>query len=143
MSYEKIELAIKSGLLSEDMCEIVIPPTRGEINEFQNKTGHILSEGHFELLLKWGGSNLDEIRINSLKNTVCANGYIEFANDYNGFIYKYNSTGKVCVEDTDGGEVTPLAASVSEFINDIFLGELGIEFYGQDWVAELKVHGLA
>lgn len=143
MSYEKINKAIESGLFSREMCEIVKPPSLDEISKFSSSTGIQLNNEHIDLLVKWGGSNLDEIRINGLEEVVYENTYTEFANDYNGFIYKYGIDGAVFVEDTDGGEITKLAPSISEFINNILLGEHGELFYGEEWVAELREYGIA
>lgn len=143
MSYEKINEAIESGLFSREMCEIVNPPSLEEISNFSRKSGIQLSKEHIDLLAQWGGSGLDEIRINGLEKIVFENSYTEFANDYNGFIYKYGMDGAVFTEDTDGGEVTKLAKSVSDFINNILLGEPGEFFYGKEWVAELREKGIA
>jgi hypothetical protein len=143
MSYEKIQLAIDTSQLSKDMCEIVEPPKQEEIQHASEKLKIALSKDHVDLLTEWGGSILDEIRINSLEKVLYSEeGYIEFANDYNGFIYKYDKNGHVFSEDTDGGEVKQLANSVSEFINDFFLGEKGKEYYGDDWVNDLKKNNL-
>jgi len=49
----------------------------------------------------------------------------------------------VFVEDSDGGEIKKLASSISDFINNIILGEHGELFYGEDWVSELRKHGIA
>ena len=143
MSYEKLNRAIESGLFCREMCEIVTPPSLAEISRFANSLGIKLSEEHIELLAQWGGSNLDEIRINGLDQVVFDNSYIEFASDYNGIKYKYGVNGAVVAIDTDGGQLTQLAASVSDFINNILLGEAGQPFYGADWVSELIEHGIA
>jgi len=66
MSYEKINKAIESGLFSCEMCEIVKPPSLEEISKFSSNAGIQLNKEHIDLLVQWGGSNLDEIRINGL-----------------------------------------------------------------------------
>jgi hypothetical protein len=82
------------------------------------------------LLLEWGGSNLDEIRINGLDNINCEQAFVTFANDYDGFVYKYDQTGAVFSEDTE------------EFINEVLLGKRCVPFYGEGWLDELRKHKL-
>ena len=125
------------------MCKVVTPPSAEQIERYYKSSGLILSPDHKALLEQWGGSNLDEIRIRSLEKIEVENFNIEFADDYNGFIYQYNKVGEVFADDTDGGEIIKLANSIEEFINEVFLGLKGEDFYGKEWVSELKDHGLA
>lgn len=74
------------------------------------------------MLLEWGGSNL-EIRIHGIDQVSSSGGFVEFANDYNGSVFKYNASGAVFVESTNGGVTRQLAGSVEEFINDVLLGK--------------------
>ena len=140
--YEKMQDAFKTGLFTEGLCEVVAPPTISQIDDFCQIEGIYLSPEHRALLLEWGGSNLDEIRIHGIDQVSSDGGFVEFANDYNGSVFKYTASGAVFVESTDGGETRQLAGSVEEFINDVLLGEKGSDFYGQDWVKELRIHGL-
>jgi len=142
MYFNKIRTALESGLLSKSLCEIVPPPTKQEISELQNSLSSALTQDHTNLLLEWGGSNLDEIRINGIDNIIEDNGLIEFANDYDGNVFKYNQSGNVFAFSTDGGEEKILASSVDEFINEVLLGRLGSDFYGEDWITELEKHKL-
>lgn len=140
--YEKLKQAIESGVFSEDLCDIARPPSLHQFDEFCKTASLKPSSEHKELILEWGGSNLDEIRIHGLHQVSSDGDFIEFADDYNGYIFKYSSSGAVFAVSTDGGEIRQLAGSVEEFINDVLLGEKGSDFYGQDWVEELREHGL-
>lgn len=140
--YEKLKLAIDSGLFSAGLTEVVPPPTSDEIVAKANQLPVPLRPEHVQLLLEWGGSNLDEIRINGLHQVICNGALVEFANDYNGFIYRYDQTGAVFSEDTDGGLIEEVASSIPEFINEVFLGERCVPFYGVDWLEELRKHKL-
>jgi hypothetical protein len=143
MNFDRIELAIKSGLFIQAMLEFSTPPEPNEIDAMSSRLGIHVSADHRELLLTYGGSSLDAIRINGLDGIELIDGLISFANDYNGYIFHYDPTGKVFVIDTDGGECTYLAGSLDEFFNDIFLGAAGEHFYGVEWVKELSSVGLA
>lgn len=142
MKFEKIKLAIETGLFNNDLCSLVTPPSMTEIINHSKSFPFPLSEEHIELLQQWGGSGLDEIRINSLERVECEDGFIAFANDYNGYIFKYNQLGHVYVEDSDGGDVKQLADSIADFIHNVFLGENCVDFYGVDWLDDLKKHKL-
>ena len=143
MKYEKLKLALDAGQLSKEMCNLVTPPSQEEITKLSNTLEISLSDDHKELLAEWGGSNLDEIRINSIERILeSSKNFVEFANDYNGFVFKYDENGQVYSEDTDGGEIKNIADSVSDFINKFFLGIQGQEFYGDDWIDELKKNNL-
>lgn len=140
--YEKLRQAINSGLFAEDLCEVVAPPSRVQLDEFCKIQGFRLSDEHRALLMEWGGSNLDEIRIHGLDQVSYSEGFVEFANDYNGYIFKYDEGGEVFAESTDGGDIRRLAESVDEFLNEVLMGEKGGDFYGQEWLQELREHGL-
>lgn len=142
MKFEKIKLAIETGLFNKDLCSLIAPPSMTEINNHSKSFPFPLSEDHIDLLQQWGGSGLDEIRINSLDRVECDGSYIAFANDYNGYIFKYNRLGHVYVEDTDGGDVKQLADSITDFINNVLLGKNCVEFYGVVWLDDLKNHKL-
>ncbi len=143
MKYAKIQKAIDSGLLSSYMCKIVSPPTKDDVVGFASEKSITLNEDHIQLLIEWGGSDLDEIRINNLQNVKTEGNLIFFANDYNGYLFAYDTSGNVYATDTDGGKKSKLVNSIYDFINDFLFGEEGIEFYGGDWVSELKQHALA
>jgi hypothetical protein len=140
--YEKLRKAIDSGLFSRDLTNVVPPPSSDEITVRENQLSLALHPDHIQLLFEWGGSNLDEIRINGLHKVRCNGSFVEFANDYNGFIYKYDRAGAVYSEDTDGGLTQQVALSIPEFINEVLLGERCVPFYGDDWLVELRKHKL-
>jgi hypothetical protein len=140
--YEKLRTAIDSGLFKRSLTEVVSPPSAEAIRVKANSLPLPLHSEHVQLLLEWGGSNLDEIRINGLENVNYEQALVTFANDYNGFVYKYDQTGAVFSEDTDGGLVEKVAGSISEFINEVFLGERCVPFYGEGWLDELRKHRL-
>lgn len=142
MSYIKIQKALDAGLFSNEMCEIIAPPSMEEIDAYSISTRNVLIGAHVELLLSWGGSNLDEIRIKGLEDITSSALGVVFADDYNGYIYSYKSNGKIIALDTDGGKIIPLADSLDDFINDVFLGTKGEDFYGKDWTDELRNHGI-
>lgn len=141
--YSRINKALDSGLLKSALCEVVEPPQRDEIEAISTRLPFALSRDHAELLAEWGGSSLDEIRILSAKEVSEVSEMILFAADYNGYQFAYGKDGEVFAVDTDGDAVTRLSSSVSEFINRFFLGEDGVEFYGKEWLEELRAHGLA
>jgi len=140
--YEKLRKAIDSGLLDKALTNIVPPPSPDEITARSNQLSVHLRPEHIQLLLEWGGSNLDEIRINGLHKMRGDDAFVEFANDYRGFIYKYDREGVVYLEDTDGGLNKQIALSIPDFINEVLLGERCVPFYGEDWLVELKKHRL-
>jgi len=112
--YEKLRTAIDSGLFNRSLTEVVSPPSAEAIRVRASSLPLPLHPEHVQLLLEWGGSNVDEIRINGLENVNCEAAFVKFANDYNGFIYKYDRTGAVFSEDTDGGLIEKVAESISE-----------------------------
>jgi hypothetical protein len=140
--YEKLRTAIDSGLFKRSLTEVVPPPSAEDIRVRASSLPLPLHPEHVQLLLEWGGSNLDEIRINGLENVNCEQDCVTFANDYNGFVYKYDQTGAVFSEDTDGGSVERVAGSIPEFINEVLLGERCVPFYGEAWLDELRKHKL-
>lgn len=142
MKFEKIKRAIDSGLFIKDMCSIELPPSMSDIQKHSKSLPFPLSSAHIALLQEWGGSGLDEIRINPLDRVKSDGSYITFANDYNGFVFKYNRLGNVYAQDTDGGDVSQLADSIEDFINNVFLGDKCVEFYGVEWLEDLKKHNL-
>ena len=140
--YEKLRKALDSGLFAAGLVKIVAPPTTAEIASRASQLSLALRPEHVRLLEEWGGSNLDEIRINGLAKVRCNGAFVEFANDYNGRIFKYDRMGTVYSEDTDGGLTRPIASSIPEFINDVLLGEGCVAFYGSDWLEALRKHEL-
>lgn len=140
--YEKLRIAIDSGLFKRSLIKVVSPPSAEAIRVRANSLPLPLHPEHVQLLLEWGGSNLDEIRIDGLERVDCDEAFVRFANDYNGFVYKYDHTGAVFSEDTDGGLIEKMAESIPEFINEVFLGERCVPFYGEDWLDELRKHKL-
>src|SRR5690242_12391180 len=107
--YEKLRKAIDAGLFGANLTRVVPPPAANEIAALANQMRLPLCPEHMQLLREWGGSNLDEIRINGLDKVRCDGAFVEFANDYNGFIYKYDRSGAVYREDTDGGLTRQIA----------------------------------
>lgn len=142
MKFAKLQKAIDSGLFSEGLTNVVTPPTLSAIEAKAKSLPIPMHADHVSLLLEWGGSNLDEIRINPLERVECDGKFVDFANDYNGFVYKYDRNGFVYSEDTDGGELEKLAENISEFINEVFLGPRCEQSYGADWLEDLRKHGL-
>ncbi len=144
MGYEKISRALDAGVFAADMCEIARPPAGDEIARAAAELDVNFSEDHTELLRTWGGSDLHEIRIHAPAQLRVVDGLIEFADDYSGSVFKYDpDDGAVYADDDVSGETIYLAASVAEFINEFLLGVRGEDFYGEDWVRELKARGLA
>ena len=142
MKFQKIKLAIESSLFNTEMIRLKTPPSLSEIQKHSKSLAFPLIHEHVELLQEWGGSRLDEIRINSLDRVECDGQYITFANDYNGYIFKYDHLGNVYAEDTDGGNIIRLADSIVDFIDNVFLGEKCVDFYGVEWLEDLKKHNL-
>ena len=145
MSYEKIQRALDAGLFDPALCEIVTPPAEEEIDRAESALGVPLNSEHRALLRAWGGSDLHEIIIHGPAQVRLDAGMVEFAADYSGTLFRYdpNEGGAVYADDVQSGETIYLAPSVSVFINDFLLGAKGEDFYGEDWVRELKALGLA
>ena len=136
--YEKLQTAIDAGLFTAGLIKMVRPPPLEEIIARSNQLPIPIRPEHIQLLQEWGGSILDEIRINGVDEVRCDGVFVEFANDYNGFIFKYDQTGAVYAEDTDGGLIQKIATDIREFINEVFLGKKCLSFYGSDWLEELR-----
>lgn len=144
MSYEKISRALDAGVFAADLCELAKPPAEDEIARAAAELGVKLSPDHLELLRAWGGSDLHEIRIHAPAQLRVGAGLVEFADDYSGSVFKYDpEDGAVYADDDVSGETIYLAASVAGFINEFLLGAQGEDFYGEDWVRELRARGLA
>jgi hypothetical protein len=144
MAYEKIRRALDAGIFDPELCEIIAPPTDGEIARAEGALGVALPEELRALLRAWGGSDLHEILFHAPDNLRIADGQIEFAADYSGTRFMADAeTGAVHADDAQSGETIYLAPSVAAFINDFLLGAKGEDFYGEDWVRELKARGLA
>jgi len=145
VSYAKISQALDTGVFAADLCEIATPPSSAEIDRAAVALAVKLRDDHLDLLRTWGGSDLHEIRIHGAAQLrVDDAGLIEFADDYSGSVFKYDpQDGAVYAIEAASGETLYLAASVAEFINEFLLGPKGEDFYGEDWVRELKARGLA
>ncbi|HEX4328372.1 MAG TPA: SMI1/KNR4 family protein [Burkholderiales bacterium] len=145
MSYEKLRRALDAGLFDPELCEIVPPPSEADIARAEQALGVAFSAEHRTLLLEWGGSDLHEIVIHAPDQVHVNEGLVEFAADYAGNLFHYapDEGGAVYADDVQSGETIFLAASLPEFINELLLGAKGEDFYGEDWVRELKVLGLA
>ena len=137
-----ISKALSSDLILDEMCELVTPPTLNNISLFCSENRIELNNQHHDLLSKFGGSNLDIIRINGLDKIIVNEEYIEFASDDNGFIYKYNAVGQVFLDDTDGGAVSVIAPSIYDYFNHVLFGLNSSDVYGVEWQEELRVHGI-
>jgi hypothetical protein len=144
-AYEKLQRAFEAGLFDPDLCEVVPPPTDAQIAQAEAAAGFAFSEDHRALLRAWGGSDLHEIVIHAPAQVHMADGMVEFGADYTGSLFRYapDEDGAVYADDAQSGETIYLCASLPEFINDFFLGGKGEDFYGEDWVSELKSLGLA
>ncbi len=136
--FQKLQKALDTGLFQKDLCDIPPAPSLANVRACNLP----LSPEHSQLLLEWGGANLDEIKILDLQSTSIESGLIKFATDYNGFTYSYDQAGQVIQTDSDGGAEATIASSISEFINDVFLGHKSQQYYGEEWHAELKERGL-
>lgn len=137
-----INKALSSGLLDEELCERVSAPSLARIAAFCNENNITLNMQHHDLLCHFGGSNLDVIRILGLDNITEHDGYIAFANDYCGFIYQYNASGQVYLQDTDGGEISLIASSIDDFFNNVLFGLDTAKVYDAEWQAALREHGM-
>jgi hypothetical protein len=145
VTYEKLRRALDAGLFDPELCEIVAPPSEADITRAEHALGITFSLEHRGLLLEWGGSDLHEIVIHAPDQVHVNQGLVEFAGDYAGNLFHYapGEGGAVYADDVQRGETILLAASLPEFINEVLLGAKGEDFYGEDWVRELKVLGLA
>lgn len=145
MTYEKLKRACDAGLFDPELCEIVAPPAEAELAQAEQELHLTFSADHRALMLEWGGSDLHEIVIHAPGQVhVNEDGMVEFASDYSGslFLLAPEEDNAVYVEDAQSGETFRLAASLPEFINEVLLGEKGEDFYGEDWVRELRSLGL-
>jgi hypothetical protein len=142
MNFAKLERALSSSLFRPAMCEIIPPPNAAQIQEISNRMPFALAGDHVELLSRYGGSILDEIRIEGALDIREIEKLISFANDYSGYRFAYNGSGEVFALDSDGGKMTRLSGSIDEFFNEFLLGTKGVEFYGQDWLSKLRSYGV-
>lgn len=144
MTYEKLKRALDAGLFDPELCDIVAPPVEADIARAEQSLGVTFSAEHRALLLEWGGSDLHEIVIHAPDQVHVEDGLIEFAADYAGSLFHYapDEGGAVYADDVQSGETIHLAASLPEFINEVLLGAKGEDFYGEDWVRELRALGL-
>lgn len=142
MNFAKLENALSSDLFISSMVSIETPPASQEINQLSEKMPFSISSDHKQLLQRFGGSFLDEIRIESPSQIEVEEGLISFANDYNGYRFAYNQNQEIFAIDHDGGAIIKLADSMDEFFNDVFLGRSGESFYGPDWVNSLVQAGV-
>ena len=124
------------------MLSIESPPTTKEIKVLSEKAPFALTNDHIQLLERFGGSSLDEIRIEAPSEIETDNGFISFANNYSGYRFVYNKNNEVFAIYHDGGAIIKLANSMDEFFNDVFLGRAGESFYGSEWVNDLVDAGL-
>ena len=143
MHFPKIQRALDSGLFVPAMCELPTPPKEDEVRRLQEAFGGRLTSDHVCLLLEWGGANLDEIRIAGIEGVRFTDDRVVFADDSNGFVFHYDRSGAVFSEDTDGGKISRLADSLRELVDDVFLGPKSAEFYGEEWLDELRNHQIA
>ncbi|HEY4374166.1 MAG TPA: hypothetical protein VGN52_19735 [Burkholderiales bacterium] len=142
MAYEKLRRAVDAGLFDPELCDIVPPPSQADVAAAE-AAGFAFSPEHRALLLAWGGSDLHEIVVYAPQRVRQVEDMTEFAADYSGSVFFYDEAGHVHAEDAQSGELLYLAASLPEFIDDFLLGTKGEDFYGEDWVRELKALGLA
>jgi hypothetical protein len=141
MKFPKIQRAIDTELFMRGLCTLPKPPLPLEVSRLGESVP--LATDHIDLLLEWGGAHLDEICIKAVSEVRRVRGYVVFADDYNGFIYQYDSHGAVFQEDTDGGEFKKVAESIREFIDEILLGPKCVASYGEDWLQELRKRQMA
>ena len=142
MNFTKLERALASDLFISPMVSIETPPTIEEIKGLSEKMPFTLSNDHIQLLQRFGGSFLDEIRIEAPNQIEVEDGLISFANNYNGYRFVYNQNNEIFGIDHNGGAIIKLANSMDEFFNDVFLGRAGESFYGSDWINDLVDAGL-
>jgi len=145
MRFQKLQNAIDSGFLKPALCRFSEPPAEAEVLALSAQRPWPLSAAHVDLLHRWGGSSLDEIRIASLDAVRAGSDdhTVQFASDYGGFVYRYDKSGAVQQEDTDGGETRIVAASMTAFFDDVLLGDQCLAHFGEAWLSALREHGLA
>ena len=150
MKFPKFRRAIEKGLFDEDFVKPEPPPTRKEIEKRSAELRIPFCADHVDLLLEWGGSDFDQIRINALDEIERldpggkdpADGeYVLFANDFAGFMFFYDETGRVFSFNPDGGAFAQRGASVEDFLENFLLGAAGDSFYDDEWMASLREHG--
>ncbi|EJL78556.1 hypothetical protein PMI12_01156 [Variovorax sp. CF313] len=145
MRFQKLQGALDSGFLKPALCKFSEPPAETEVLALSAQRPWPLSAAHVDLLSRWGGSSLDEIRIASLDAVRAGSDdrSVQFASDYSGFVFRYDKGGAVLQEDTDGGAMRIVAASMTAFFDDVLLGDQCLALYGEAWLSALREHGLA
>lgn len=144
MRFQKLKNALDSGFLKPALCRFVAPPSEAEVLAFSRQRPWPLSDAHVDLLCRWGGSSLDEIRISSLSSVQTGSDErtVQFASDPSGFVFRYDESGAVLQEDTDGGDTRIVAASMLAFFDDVLLGDNCVALFGEAWLSGLREHGL-
>ena len=145
MRFQKLQNALDSGFLKPALCRFSEPPAEAEVLALSAQRPWPLSAAHVDLLSRWGGSSLDEVRIASLDAVRAGSDdhTVQFASDHGGFVFRYDKSGAVLQEDTDGGETRIVAASMTAFFDDVLLGDQCVALYGEAWLSALREHGLA
>lgn len=144
MRFKKLQDALDSGFLQPTLCKFVEPPSEAEVLAFGGQRSWPLSEAHVDLLCRWGESSLDEIRISSLSSVRAGSDdrTVQFASDPSGFVFRYDESGVVLQEDTDGGDTCVVAESLTAFFDDVLLGDQCVALFGEAWLSGLREHGL-
>lgn len=145
MRFQKLQNALDSGFLKPALCRFVEPPSEADVLAYSARRPWPLSAAHVELLCRWGGSSLDEVRIASLDAVRAGSDdrTVQFASDPCGFVFLYDKSGAALQEDTDGGDSRVVAASMMTFFDDVLLGDQCVALYGEAWLSALREHGLA
>ena len=144
MRFKKLQEALDSEFLQPTLCKFVEPPSEAEVLAFSRQRPWPLSEAHVDLLCRWGGSSLDEVRISSLSSIRVGSDdrTVQFASDPSGFVFQYDENEAVLQEDTDGGDTRVVAASLTAFFDDVLLGDQCVTLFGEAWLSALRQHGL-
>lgn len=154
-----IDRVLAADLLIPEM--IALPGGVGDaaITREEAQLPRALSAEHRSVLKRWNGVNLDVLRIHGCEGTNEAaigslarrqldlvdqvGGAIAFASDPAGFVYVESDDGTVYSIDSDGGAVETLASSIGDFLERVVFGPDAAQFYGDDWLGELRDAGLA
>lgn len=139
-----IEAVVVSPVLIDAI--IKLPQTGATDVELKEVEGRIyapLNSEHIAFLRIYNGIDLDVVRINSCERINKTEYGVEFASDPAGFVYYLTGTGKVVMEDTDGGDVKQVATSFTDFIHEYVFGSRAAEFADEEWYEDLVMAGIA
>jgi hypothetical protein len=145
MSYQAlIQKLLDKGLLTSSLVELNSAPASSEqIALAENRLNIKLDNGLKEFYSIWASANLELLRILSPRELQKDDLGIMFANDPAGFIYRFDATGAVFSEDTDGGSVKSVADDFNDFIFGYVFGSRAADFMGSEWLQELRSINIA